>query len=42
MTVLYKSDVEKGNNLMLMRLTPVARLSDMQCEVRVTASCRLN
>ena len=27
---------------MLTRLTPVARLSDMQCEVWVTASCKLN
>jgi len=26
---LYKSDVEKGNNLMLTKLTPVVRLSDM-------------
>jgi len=26
---------------MLTRLTPVARLSDMQCEVWVTASCKL-
>jgi len=35
-------DVEKGNNLMLTRLTPVAALSDTQCEVWVTASCRTN
>jgi len=27
------SDVEKDNNLMLTRLTPVATLSDVQCEV---------
>jgi len=27
---------------MLTRLTPVAGLSDMQCEVWVTARCRLN
>jgi len=39
---LKKSDVEKGNNLMLTRLNPVARLYDMQCEVWVTVSCRLN
>jgi len=25
--------LKKGNNLLLTRLTPVARLSDMQCEV---------
>jgi len=25
--------LKKGSNLMLTRLTPVARLSDMQCEV---------
>jgi len=30
---LQKFDVEKGNNLMFTRLTPVTRLSDMQCEV---------
>jgi len=34
--------LKRGNNLRLTTLTPVARLSDMQCEVWVTASCRLN
>jgi len=34
--------LKKGNNLMLTRLTPVVRLSDMQCEVWVPASCRMN
>jgi len=28
---MYKSDVEKGNNLMLMRLTPVATLAALFC-----------
>jgi len=30
---LQQSVVEKGNNLMLTKLTPVTRVSDMQCEV---------
>jgi len=34
--------LKKSNILMLTGLTPVARLSDMQYEVWVTASCRLN